>query len=118
MIHRKVQERSPAIRAVVFEEIGSDPVRNDCQILYLEHEGTSVTLLDRLRDSPVLTISYLGGFLEKGGVISLFQSGGRLKSRISLPNAQRSELKVGPEMIELADDVIKAEPEGQSGRTS
>jgi hypothetical protein len=74
-----------------------------CRVLYVS--GASVAEVARaitgLQDSPVLTISDVGGFAQAGGMAELFFDRGRLRFTIKAASVQRSGLKMSSKLLTL-----------------
>ncbi len=75
-----------------------------CQIIYIDQsqkENLS-DILNRLKDSQVLTVSDISGFTRKGGVIGLFQEDGKIKIEINETQARSSGLEISAKLMEVA----------------
>lgn len=75
-----------------------------CQLLFLSaserpHFGA---IVDRLRYSPVLTVSDAADFLDSGGMIALVLSQGRLRWMINRLPAEKAGLRFSAQMLRLA----------------
>jgi hypothetical protein len=74
-----------------------------CRVLYVS--GASVGEVARaiagLQDSPVLTISDVGGFAQAGGMAEFFFDRGRLRFTIKAASVQRSGLKMSSKLLTL-----------------
>lgn len=74
-----------------------------CRVLYVS--GATLPDVSRaiagLQDSPVLTISDVGGFTEAGGIAHFIFERGRLRFTIKADAAQRSGLKISSKLLIL-----------------
>ena len=59
-------------------------------------------ILSGLAQAPVLTVSDLDGFNEKGGIIRLFMEGRKVRFEINDPQARRNGLKISSKLLSLA----------------
>jgi uncharacterized protein DUF4154 len=77
-----------------------------CQVLYIDAaQFPAVSGLIAGRPSALLTVSDAPGFLQNGGIIALFDEGNRLRFRISVENARRSNLRISSSLLQLASAV-------------
>lgn len=89
-----------------------------CQVLFIctcedEKEEIPVELLKALKDSGVLVIGEMPGFLEKGGIINFVMEDGKVKFEVNNAAATRNGLKIRSKLLKLAKRVIKEEkPKG------
>jgi hypothetical protein len=75
-----------------------------CHVLYLSGIMTSqaAQLLGGMRDSPVLTISDVEGFIDVGGMAQLFFEHGQLRFSIRLDPVKRARLQISSRLLALA----------------
>ena len=75
-----------------------------CHVLFVS--GISVTraasLIEGLRDAPVLTISDVNGFTRVGGIAQLFFDRGQLRFNIHRGAAKRARLQLSSQLLTLA----------------
>ena len=87
-----------------------------CSILYIsdsEEERVS-RILTMLRDAPVLTVSNVPGFVERGGMIQFVLDNGRIRFLVNLEPTQRDGLALSSELLKVAVKVIP--PGGRENR--
>jgi hypothetical protein len=97
-------------RAVVVRRFaGIDEVVN-CDILFVgsSERGNLQAILAALRKAPVLTVSDMDRFAERGGMIGLFTEASRVRFAINADAIQRAGLTPGSQLLRLAR--IVAEP--------
>ncbi len=70
-------------------------------------------LLNSLRSFPILTISDIPGFSNRGGMITLIKSGDHIKFEINLAAIKQADLAMSSKIIELAT-VVKTSNEGHN----
>ena len=82
----------------------SDATGEGCDILFVgESEGGSVEArLRPLSGRPVLTISDIPRFAERGGVISLFRDGKKIRFAVNLQAARAAGLRISSRLLNLA----------------
>ena len=61
------------------------PLNKLCELIYIHNSDNKTTklVLEKLKDSPVLTISDVKQFAEQGGVIGLYKIGSRIRFAIN-----------------------------------
>jgi hypothetical protein len=79
-----------------------------CQILFIAYAETRRrrSVLQTLRDRPVLTVGEAPEFLDEGGVIRL-DVGERVSMSINLDQARSSNLKIQTKMLEVARTILE-----------
>jgi hypothetical protein len=90
----------------------SSEVPADCQILFISRteEGRLSGVLSTLQGRPVLTVSELEQFGQRGGVIRLLVVGKQVRFEINAAAAERSGLKLSSKLLHLAR-LVQGEPE-------
>ena len=75
-----------------------------CDLVYIHNsDNQDISLvLNKLKDSPVLTISDSKQFAEKGGTIELYRTGSRIKFAINKNSIQQAQLSVDSQLLKLA----------------
>ncbi len=91
---------------VLLPQPGSSNLR-DCQVLYIgaEEQRRLVPIIKSLGDAPVLTISDITDFAERGGGIGLLHRDNRMLFEINLASARRAGLQLSSQMLNLAANV-------------
>ena len=81
---------------------GSSPA--DCQLLFIgESEQSQLeSLLKPLSERPVLTISDISRFAERGGIIEFFWENSKIRFAINLQTAKKAGLKISSRLLKLA----------------
>lgn len=76
-----------------------------CHVLYVARSAKPriAALLDEVADHPVLTVSRLARFADRGGIIQLYREDDRIRFRINIDAARRSGLQLSARLLELAD---------------
>lgn len=95
--HRKLVLRDPLPPSLATES----------QILYISRsqQANLPRLLAELAGRPVLTVSELDGFCEAGGMVQLQRDRNRITLRINRRAAEQSGLRLGSQLLKLAEIV-------------
>ncbi len=64
------------------------------------------SIVNALRDSPVLTVGETNGFLESGGIINFLMKDEKVRFEINNTVARKSGLKIRSKLLRLADRVV------------
>jgi len=82
---------------------------NQCHILMIHksQEYRLSSLLLAIKNKPILTVSDINNFAEKGGMVALFVDRERLHYICNLRVARDSGLKISSRILELADAVYE-----------
>ncbi len=91
----------------VVPNVGAEDDLRGCQALYL---GASVqqhlsSVVRALGDAPVLTISSIAGFAQKGGCIGLTYRENKMRFEINLAAARKARLRLPSQVLNLASNV-------------
>jgi len=81
---------------------------DDSQMLFLPQEEKPVRMqewLKNLEKQPVLTVSNQEDFLDKGGMIALFNDGKRLQFSVDLKRVEQAGIKLSSKMLQVASEV-------------
>jgi hypothetical protein len=96
---KQVKGRTLAVKQI------TDPKDLDqCQIVFISSsEKQRLTeLLDKLKDSRVLTVSEIDGFAQQGGIINFFSEHNKVRFEINPDAAHRLGLNISSELLKLA----------------
>jgi hypothetical protein len=79
-----------------------------CHILYLGlGQGSALAgMLAQLRDAPVLTVSSLPAFVDRGGMIGFVIESGKVRLEINASAARQAKLKMSAKLMEVARRVL------------
>lgn len=90
------------------------PYRNnlkldECEILFISRSEKSnlKKILNQIEGHAILTVGYMEGFSDAGGMINLIDIGGLLRWEINLFSIENSDLKVSSNIVQSAVRVIK-----------
>jgi hypothetical protein len=102
-LERLVQGRELAGRPMTVSLAVSSPPAMACRVLYVSGatEAEAARTIAGLLDSPVLTISDVVGFTNRGGIAQFFFEHGRLHFIIKVEAVKRSGLKMSSALLAL-----------------
>lgn len=80
-----------------------------CNIAYIadSQKADYEKILSEIGKQPVLTVSEIQGFAQKNGVLEFTVKRGKLKFEINKAAANKQGLKISPDLLELAVNVIE-----------
>ncbi len=86
----------------------ANPVLGACQVLYIGdlEQRRLVPIIKSLGDAPVLTISDIPGFAERGGGIGLLNRNDKMLFEVNLASTRKAELRLSGQMLNLAANVF------------
>lgn len=98
-------------KVVVDKKISSPEEAPTCSILYIS--SSEVSRLNRVlsvvKDAPILTVSDIPDFTERGGIIQFVLRENRVRFEVNLVPAQRDRLTLSSELLKVAVGVKRAE---------
>lgn len=103
---RKVEDRNVSVRS---SRDLKEARTVDCLYIGPSKSGELDQILGSLGKSPVLTVSDIPGFAERGGALGLFRDADHIRFSANLKTVRNSGLKVSSRLLSLAKIV---DPEG------
>jgi len=102
-------------RKIVTRRLTSAADAGTCQIIYIgqTEEERLERNLAALEGKPVLTVSGLPGFLDRGGMIQFILQDKRVRFAVNLTAAERPRLELSSELLKVATRV-DAKPAGEA----
>lgn len=75
----------------------------NCQIIFITNAeaGHLDEVFSKLGSKPVLTVSEIPGFAQRGGVINFYREGSKVRFEINPDAAEKNALKVSSELLTL-----------------
>jgi hypothetical protein len=75
----------------------------NCQIVFITNAeaGHLDEIFAKLGSRPVLTVSEIPGFTQRGGVINFYREGSKVRFEINPDAAEKNGLKIGSELLTL-----------------
>jgi hypothetical protein len=97
-------------RKIVARHITTPDSIDNCQIVFLglSEDAHLKKDLDALDKKPILTVSNIPQFLERGGMIQFLVQDRRVRFAVNLPAAERTGLALSSELLKVAVYVNKA----------
>jgi len=79
----------------------------ECHILFVSRSEAAglETVLWRVRAKPVLTVSEIDEFTERGGIIRLYNAGNKVRFQINAEEARAAGLRISSKLLRLAEVV-------------
>lgn len=79
----------------------------NCNILYVSGSAAArlPEVLAKVKGRPILTVSDIGNFAQKGGMIRFTRNGPRIGFRINLDAAKQSHLIISAKLLQIAEVV-------------
>lgn len=98
-------------RRIVARRLASPDSANNCQIVFLalSEDPHLKKDIDVLSKRPILTVSDLPLFLERGGMIQFLLENQRVRFAVNLPAAKRDGLAMSSELLKVARYVNRTE---------
>jgi hypothetical protein len=108
-----VQGEQVRDRAFTVRPLSQVEDARNCHIVFVgQAESESLDrLITRLRNAPVLTVSDLDRFLDRGGMIRFVNEGGKIRLHINLDAARASRLALSSRLLRVADAVRETRKE-------
>ncbi|MBY0408439.1 MAG: YfiR family protein [Rickettsiales bacterium] len=99
---------TPKLSLSLVKENDTQAAIGHCHVLFIsESEAVRMRdLLAALKGRPVLTVSDVEGFAEKGGMIGFVMSDGKIKVVVNTHSATQSGMRVDAQLLEIALRVI------------
>jgi len=91
-------------KALVVRRLAPDSDLKSCQVLYIgSSQGKNLaSLLERARDTSVLTVGETDGFGQRGGIVNLLVTDGRIRFEVNPHAAERAHLQISSRLLSLA----------------
>lgn len=108
---REFESRPLSGKTFIIKHLASAKDAKSCDAVYIgpsESARLSATLAV-LRGTPVLTISDLPEFADKGGAIALTTESNRIRFIVNLDTLKQNDLKASSNMLKLASRTITAD---------
>lgn len=87
--------------------INLNEIKN-CDILYISNDQTPElkTILLRTKGVPILTVSKIEGFINKGGIVGFVKADDNIRLEINYKKAKSSGIEIDAELLKIALRVI------------
>jgi hypothetical protein len=94
-------------RKLVVKRLSGSDSLDGCHILFIgaSQKGRMSAILDKLRDSSVLTIGETDGFVQSGGIIGFVIENSKVAFHINAGAAKKKHLRISSQLLRLARNV-------------
>jgi YfiR/HmsC-like len=101
-------------RKVVVRRISNASEAAGCHVLFISasEDGRLKTILAALDKEPILTVSDMPQFSERGGMIQFVLEGDRVRFEVNLPAAEDAGLTLSSELLRVAAAIKRNPPSG------
>ncbi len=91
-------------RPIVVRRLAHDGDLKACQVIFVgsSERKNMQSVLERLRGTNVLTVGESDGFGQRGGIVNLLLSGGRIRFEVNPHAAERAHLQISSRLLSLA----------------
>ncbi len=88
---------------------------SECQLLFIasSEKKNLEKILSRVEGNPILTVSEVSGFLEKGGMVNLTKKKGRIRVEINRTPVSVSGLRPSSDLLRIASRVVRIPERGE-----
>ena len=89
-------------------DVYSNPAGNACHVLFIgvHEQRRVVSIIKSLGTAPVLTISDIPGFAERGGGIGLLNRNDKMLFEVNLASTRQAGLRLSGQMLNLAANIF------------
>jgi hypothetical protein len=106
-------------KKLVFKSLSHPAEAVHCEVVYIAPDSDSMErLLQFLEGQPVLTVSDVHRFIQRGGMVGMTLEENRIRFNINLEAAQKAKLKLSSQLLKLAKTIKgkpKLQPPGSRG---
>jgi len=98
----KINGRPIEVRRFVDGKVGN------CHVAFISpsESGRVRSVLDKLKNRSVLTVSDVSGFAGEGGMIGFVTQANKIRFQINLDEAERAHLKISAKLLQLATEIV------------
>jgi hypothetical protein len=92
----------------VIKRADADDGLKKCQVVYLDDSmrQRATAVIAALGEAPVLTISSIEGFAQRGGCIGLFSQDDKMRFEVNLAAVRKGRLRLPAQVLNLAANVF------------
>jgi hypothetical protein len=103
-LERTINSKSVDGHPLTVRQLHSSDEGTNCQIVFIStsEKNSLPQILDRLKDSSVLTVGEMDRFTEAGGMVNFFLEGAKIRFEINNEAANRAGLKISSKLLALA----------------
>jgi hypothetical protein len=109
-LDRTVQGEALAGQQLVVSRVTSVEQASQCRILFIStsEDARARSVLAQLNKLPVLTVSDMPHFLDRGGMIQFVLEAGRVRFEVNLTSADQAGLTLSSQLLKVASAVKRA----------
>lgn len=102
-------------KKVVARRVASAQQAGECRMVFIasSESGHLKKILDDLKMTPVLTVSDMPEFTDRGGMIGFINDNGRVRFEVNLAAAQQAGLTLSSDLLRVAKAVKGTSPQGE-----
>jgi hypothetical protein len=103
-LERTVKGRQLSGRVVIVSQVQLDGALRSCHLLYVSGvtPAQASVIVAAVKDAPVLTISDVDNFAQRGGIAQMFVENGKMRFDLNVEVAKRSRLQLSSKLLVLA----------------
>lgn len=102
-----ILDRTTGGRPVVVEHLASSEAAHHCHILFisLSEERRVGQILEAVASRPILTVSDIDGFAERGGIVGFVTRHNKIRFQLNAAAADRAQVRLSAKLLRLAERV-------------
>jgi hypothetical protein len=106
-----VKRRQLNGRTIAVTIVPSETPMPICHLLYVSGlaDKSAIEIVSALRNTPILTISDIGEFAKKGGMVQLLAEAGKMRFKVNLRAAKRARLQLSSRLLAIAE-LVEEQP--------
>ena len=114
---KKVQGRDLKVILVSDKDLKDDKKLKGFHVLFVSvsAKDEATKMPSRFKNSAVLTIGEVSGFLEAGGIFNFVVEKKKVRFEVNLIAAEEAKIKIRSKLLSLAKRVIKPKPKEERG---
>jgi len=107
-LDRELDGKTVQDRKLVLRRISTVQEASACNVLFISASsaGHVESILDAIREQPILTVSDMDQFVQRGGMVGFSMDGKRVRFSINIAAANKADLKVSSQLLKLAKTLI------------
>ena len=111
-LDRALEGKTVQDRKLVLRRVSTVEEASSCHMLFISASNAArvETILTSMRDVPVLTVSDMNRFVQRGGIVGFSVEERRIRFSINVAAATRANLKVSSQLLKLAKTIISRRP--------
>ena len=101
---KSIINKSVQGRVLIVKRLNDLREASDVNVLFISssEKARLKTILDTIRNAPILTIGETGGFAKSGGIINFTIENNSIRFEVNPDAAERARLKISSQLLKLA----------------